>query len=185
MKRLLSTLVPLIGASGLLLSPIAPVAQAFTFGSTELASPVGNPGTYRSIPTVNITTADVNQSFSVDWLLPRNAVGISEDLSASGVFKVNSLTSNLLSLSVLLTNTTAASFQAAILATGLGVESNAVASYASAGTTFKDVSAGQGGQQQFPGGFKTSMFVSLLPTTVRAAGLSKGCNPAVTLTPLR
>jgi hypothetical protein len=137
-----------------LLSPVAPAAQAFTFGSTELSSPVGNPGIHKTIPTVDITTADVNKSFSVDWLLPKTTVGISENLSANGVFKVNSFSSNLLSLSVMLTNTTAASFQAAILATGLGVESNAVASYASVGTTFKNVSAGQGGQQQFPGGFK-------------------------------
>lgn len=154
MKRLRSLLISLISSGGLLVSPVMPAAQAFTFGSTQLTSPVGNPGIHTTIPTVNITSTDINNSFKVDWLLSKSDSGISENLTASGVFTVNRLTSNLLTLSVMLTNTTVASFQAAILATGLGVESNAVASFATTGTTFKSVSPGQGGQQQFPGGFK-------------------------------
>jgi hypothetical protein len=134
-------------------SSFAP-ANAFTFGTAPRDPAVGNPNIYSSVTTVGITTSDIGDSFTIDWLLPKADSGISQDLSATAVFTVSSFTSSFLDLTVNLTNTTVATFQAAILAMGLGVTPDATVSLLTPGAVFDSVGPGQGGQQQFPGGFK-------------------------------
>lgn len=83
-------------------------ASAFTFGSTS-----------EGYGTVGITSADINQSFDVNYSLA------SPDLSGKATFAVTGLTSSLLNLDVTLSNLTSTTFQSAIVSLGLGVDPNA------------------------------------------------------------
>ena len=124
------------------LAAVSAPAVAFTFGTTNLTDPVGNPGIFNSLTTVGITTDDIGDSFDIDWFLDADdAPGLSTDLSATATFTVNDLTSDLLTLAVDLTNTTDGGFQAAILALGLGVSPDATVNFAAGGegSLFDDV----------------------------------------------
>ncbi|MBD2742423.1 cistern family PEP-CTERM protein [Coleofasciculus sp. FACHB-1120] len=136
-------------------------AKAFTITTkTGANSTAGNPGG-QQLYDVGITKDDIGNSFLVDWFLAsgtQNTDGESTpvDLSATSIFKVLDFTQNLLSLEVNITNTTSANFQAAILSTGLSVTPNGSGSFATMGTgkVFDKVRAGNGPQQNYPGGFK-------------------------------
>jgi hypothetical protein len=130
-------------------------AQAFNFGSfTPTNAPVGNPDIYTSLPTVGISSADIGQSFTMNWSLPASEPNANntQNINSTGTFKVNSLNSNNLELQVTLTNTTVATYQAALMSLGLGVAPDATATLTQLGTKFNDVDVPT--QQNFPGGFK-------------------------------
>lgn len=150
-KHLSYRLCAAIAGIGAAMVVIAP-AQAFTFGSrTPSTGTVGNVGNYTSIGTVGITADDIGKSFQVNWSLPES--GTRQAMGATGLFTVNNFTTNALSLTVKLTNTTASSFQAALMSMGLGVStSKAKAAYTGTGSKFDSMTSGA--EQNFPGGFK-------------------------------
>jgi hypothetical protein len=150
-KPLAYSLCSAIAGVGVVVACTTP-AQAFTFGSsTPSTGTVGNVGNYTSISTVGISGQDLGKSFSIDWRLPE--AGDRKTMSATGLFTVNSFTKDLLNLTVKLTNTTASSFQAALMSMGLGVSlDSAKASYTSDGSKFDGMTSGA--EQNFPGGFK-------------------------------
>lgn len=128
-------------------------AQAFTIGTLDVDPAVGNPQIWTSVPTVGITTADVNQSFSMEWLLP-STEGPTKDLKASGIFTVTLFNATELRLAIALENETDSSYQAALMSLGLATTPDATGSIFSAGSIFDGVEDGSGPQQTFPGGFK-------------------------------
>jgi hypothetical protein len=142
----------LSGVAILASSAVSPAA-AFELGYKEYQNPVGNPSQYEQTPAVGITSSDIGNSFTVDWSLsPENDnVDIDEELQATGKFTVNDFRSDQLDLTVDVTNTTAPSFQAAIVSMGWGVQGqDASPSMGSKGETFQNVTAAK----NFPGGFK-------------------------------
>ena len=105
-----------------------------------------------------VTISGTNDDFTINWFL---AQGGSDndgstapfDLSATAVFDVKLLTSTQLLLDVTVTNNTNASNQSSITTLGIGVTPDAtMASLTNSGDVFDTVI--QGGQQNFPGGFK-------------------------------
>lgn len=161
-SRSVSVFASVVVAAGIATasSGFAP-ASAFTITTkTGANSTAGNPGG-QQLYDVGITKDDIGNSFLVDWFLAsgtKNTDGESTpvDLSATGIFKVLDFTKNLLSLEAKITNTTSADFQAAILSTGFSVTPNGSGSFATMGTgkVFDKVRAGNGPQQNYPGGFK-------------------------------
>jgi hypothetical protein len=116
-------------------------------GAPAHALTVGPGGT-----TVALTSADVGQSFSINWLQPLSG----PDATAKSTWTVESFSPTKLTLGISLTNTTAASFPASITTFGFGVTPNATGAFAAGGkgTVFNKIGAGNGPNQTFPGGFK-------------------------------
>jgi|GEM_PF-1205328 hypothetical protein len=143
-----------LAIAGLTALAVVPVpARAFDF-QTQSGETAGNPAG-QSLYQVQITTADVGESFPVSWVLPaRTDI---PQLSATAVFEVVELTSDRLVLDVRLSNETAGSFQAAITSFGFGITptaSDVALSVIEGNTaTFETVVINQN-QQNFPGGFK-------------------------------
>src|SRR5215510_468778 len=106
-----------------------------------------------------VTISGLNDDFTINWFLAQG--GVDNDgspapyaLSATAVFDVQSLTATALLLDVTVTNTTNTQHQASITTLGFGVTPDAtMASLLGPGEVFDTVVV-QGGQQQFPGGFK-------------------------------
>src|SRR5262245_19064945 len=106
-----------------------------------------------------VTISGTNDDFTINWFLAQG--GIDTDgstapfaLSATAVFDVKSLTSTELLLNVTVTNNTNTNNQSSITTLGIGMTPDAtMASLISAGEVFDTVVL-QGGQQNFPGGFK-------------------------------
>lgn len=108
------------------------------------------PGKSWGTTSLDITSADVGNSYTVDWLDPTSSTGISTNLSATGTFSVKSLTSSELLLNITLNNTTPSSFQAAILSLGMTASPNVSAQYIGTSNVFTGISS----PGTFPGGFK-------------------------------
>lgn len=108
------------------------------------------PGQSRATTSIDITSADVGNSYSVDWLDPTSSTGISTNLSATGTFTVKSLTASELLLNVTVDNTTASTFQAAILSLGMTSSPSLSSKYQGSSTVFTGLSD----PGNFPGGFK-------------------------------
>jgi hypothetical protein len=127
---------------------VATGASAFSIQPT--GSSAGNPPQ----PTwlVGMTSADVGQSFRVDWLLDRTS---SYDLSGTATFLLESFTATTIELAISITNTTNPDpYRAAIASLGFGIEPNATATLLAAGNVFDAIGPGAGPQQTYPGGFK-------------------------------
>ena len=132
---------------------LATSANAFTMYDTGVLG--GDPES--SLLGVTITDADVGDSFNIDWTVA-NVVG-SDDLSATGNFKILSFSTTEIVMQVSIANTTVLSSSltnADILSIGFGVSPDAVAAFVSGeeGDTFDGVSEGNGPQQTYPGEFK-------------------------------
>lgn len=108
------------------------------------------PGQSRATTSIDITSADVGNSYSVNWLDPTSSTGISTNLSATGTFTVKSLTASELLLNVTVDNTTASTFQAAILSLGMTSSPSLSSKYQGSSTVFTGLSD----PGNFPGGFK-------------------------------
>lgn len=128
--------------------------SAFAFIITETTQQAGNPP--QTLHTVQVTSADVGGSFSLNWLLTNFATNVGDTLAASSTFTVNSFSETQLLLTVNITNNTLLNdlTNAGITSLGFGVTPDVIATFQSAGSTFVGVSDGNGGQQAFPGGFK-------------------------------
>lgn len=157
--RSLSVLGSVVAATCMVVASSAfSPASAFTF--TQQTDTAGSPAG-QNLYNIDITSADIGETFAVDWFMSKSTINTSADLSATGTFKVTDFTNNLLSLEVKLTNTTSASFQAAITSMGFGVtpdpkattSSTSALSLTQAGSVFKTATL-QTGAQNFPGGFK-------------------------------
>ena len=106
-----------------------------------------------------VTILGTNDDFTINWFLAQG--GFDNDgtpapfaLSATAVFDVQSLTSTALLLNVTVTNNTNTQNQSSITTLGIGVTPDAtMASLLGPGDVFDTVVV-QGGQQNFPGGFK-------------------------------
>jgi len=128
-------------------------ASAFTEFDTGVIG--GNPSS--SLIGVHVTTADVGDSFDIDWLVDSSVLGTSDQLSATGTYTVSSFSTTKIILDVTLENTTLLSStltNADILSTGFGVSPDATATLLTAGGVFDSIGSGNGPQQTFPGGFK-------------------------------
>lgn len=132
----------LIGLCALATLAIGAPAQAFVLGS---ANNNGIP-----VSTVGISTSDIGSTFEVDWSKAITGATLTGDAS----FKIVDLTSTLLTIDIKITNSTIGTFQAAILAMGMGVTPDASnVSVLTAGSIF-DSAEVQSPVQNFPGGFK-------------------------------
>ena len=116
-----------------------------------------------------LTSANVGQSFTVDWNLPAgtyneeqkngtySSVTLTSPLTALGTFTVQSLTSSQLDLAGTIDNTTALNSsltQAYLMSLGIGSTPIGTASLSTTGSVFNAVSPGNGPNETFPGGFK-------------------------------
>jgi hypothetical protein len=159
-KNCMSTATRVInGIFGTCLLFAASQAQAVLITSTGSSAGSPTQPTYQAA----ISTADVGQTFSLDWLIAAGTGSLPVDLTATVTFTINSFSLNasgndILSLGITIANTTDLSAypgtNSAILAFGFGVTPDATASLVSSGTTFDSVGSGSGPQQTFPGGFK-------------------------------
>src|SRR5262245_8747849 len=106
-----------------------------------------------------MTISGTNDDFTINWFLAQGGLDNDGstapfDLSATAVFDVKSLTSTELLLDVTLINNTNINNQSSITTLGIGVNPDAtMASLIGSGDVFDTVVI-QGGQQNFPGGFK-------------------------------
>ena len=106
-----------------------------------------------------VTISGTNDDFTINWFLAQGGLDNDGstapfDLSATAVFDVKSLTSTALLLNVTVTNNTNTNNQSSITTLGIGVNPDAtMASLIGSGDVFDTVVI-QGGQQNFPGGFK-------------------------------
>lgn len=128
--------------------------SVFAFVITETTQQAGNPP--QTLHTVQVTSADVGQSFSLNWLLTNIAKNVNNALAASSTFTVNSFNATQLLLTINIRNNTILTdlTNAGITSFGFGVTPNVTATFQSPGSTFVGVSDGKGSQQTFPGGFK-------------------------------
>lgn len=108
------------------------------------------PGTSRATASIDITAADVGNTYTINWLDPTSSTGIATNLSATGTFTVKSLTSSGLLMNVTLDNTTASSFQAAILSLGMTSSPGLSSKFEGPSAVFTSLSD----PGNFPGGFK-------------------------------
>ncbi|MGA9378638.1 MAG: cistern family PEP-CTERM protein, partial [Phormidium sp.] len=141
-------------ASIALVSPIF-TAPANAYGVYLNGKTAGNPGD--ALYDVNIVSPeDVGRQLDpVKWLVPAGTKGdtiLPVDLTAQANITVDSLTSNLLKMSVTLSNTTQG-YTSSILGFGFGVSPDATSVRVNGSTIF-DTAIIQKGQQQFTGGFK-------------------------------
>ncbi|MBE9052996.1 cistern family PEP-CTERM protein [Nostocales cyanobacterium LEGE 11386] len=137
-------------------------AHAITLTTTTLNGDptVGNPP--QQLWQADFNASDVGQSFNVNWFLPAGSANsdgdiIPVDLSATSNWTITSFSNTQIGLDIDISNTTSLGTllsNANILSFGFGVDPNATATLSQAGQTFDLVSAGQGGQQSFPGGFR-------------------------------
>jgi len=131
-------------------------AAAFVIGSfVPQGAPVGNPAIYNTLPTIGVATTDVGHSFTWSWTLTtQQAPALPSDITAPGKFTIDSFTSTAMIMTVQVTNATAAAFQAAMMSLGIGVDPNATVKFVTPGQVFDGIGTGQGGSENFPGGFK-------------------------------
>lgn len=130
-------------------SSLAAPAWAFTF-STQPGVTAGNPGG-QPLSQVELTTSDIGDSFTLNWLLPGS--GNRAELTATAEVTVVDFSSSSLVLDITLTNGTTSTFQAAIMSLGLGVNTTLTnVALSSAGTTFDSITPNP--NQNFPGGFR-------------------------------
>lgn len=110
------------------------------------------PDKARATASVTVTPLNIGQSFVIDWLDPASVTGASANLSATGIFTVDALSSSTLSLGVTIDNTTTTSFQSSILAMGIQSSQGASPSLSTSGSVFTQTDTPTKGI--FPGGFK-------------------------------
>jgi len=108
------------------------------------------PAPVRASTSIDITAGDVGDTYTINWLDPTGVTGISTNLSATGTFTVKSLTTSQLLLNVTVDNTTASSFQAAILSLGMTSSPSLSSKYQGSSSVFTGLSD----PGNFPGGFK-------------------------------
>lgn len=139
-----------LAATALLFSSFS--AHAFLITNTGMQA--GNPA--GDLYDVKVFDTDVGSSFDVFWNVPSGTGGLSRDLSGNMTISINAFTADTLDLGITITNSTdiSGNYTASILAFGFGVDPDATPTFLTAGSVFDGVGSGQGGQQQFPGGFK-------------------------------
>ncbi len=153
MKRptILSTLTSIAIAGTVLGAVSLPEAHAsFVFGTNSQ----GN-------QDVTMNASDVGLSFTANWLCSANTncgnsantTAAPQKLSATGTFTLDSYTSNELTLSATVKNTTASSFQAALMSIGISAP-GLKPSWGTPGKVFTQIGAANGKTENFPGGFK-------------------------------
>lgn len=98
------------------------VSPANAYSVIRTNAEAGNPSSY--LYDVGLNAGDVGRKLDpVTWSVPQNSnnSGLPVELSAKADITVNSFSSNMLSLAIKLTNTTAANFQSSIVSFGFGV----------------------------------------------------------------
>ena len=147
--------------------------HALVITSTGMSNGSPSQPTYQA----GISTGDVGQSFTLDWLVPSGTGPLPIDLTATVTFSINAFSLNstgndILSLGINIANTTDLSAypesNSAILSFGFGVTPDATASIASSGSVFDSIGTGSGPNQTFPGGFKN------IDVCIFSAGCSGG-----------
>jgi len=109
---------------------------------------------------VTMNASDVGQSFTANWFCsanttcntPKKITKTPVNLSATGTFTLDSYTSNGLTLSATIKNTTSSSFQAALMSIGISAP-NMTPSLETAGSVFTNIGPAGGKHENFPGGF--------------------------------
>lgn len=167
-----------------------------TFAGNVSAFVISTTGGTAGVPSsslyqVGISAADVGSSFSVDWFVPSGTgtSGLPVDLTATSTWTINSYAANSIEIGISITNTTDLSGQPGtnsnVVSFGFGTVPNSSASFVTAGTIFDNVGSGQGGPQNFPGGF-SAIDVCLWPNNgcmggAVGAGLTPGSTDSITL----
>ena len=98
------------------------VSPANAYSVIRTNAQAGNPSSY--LYDVGLNAGDVGRKLDpVTWSVAQNSnnSGLPVELSAKADITVNSFSSNMLSLAIKLTNTTAANFQSSIVSFGFGV----------------------------------------------------------------
>jgi hypothetical protein len=98
------------------------VSPANAYSVIRTNAEAGNPSSY--LYDVGLNAGDVGRTLDpVTWSVAANSnnSGLPTELSAKAEITVNSFSSNMLSLAIKLTNTTAANFQSSIVSFGFGV----------------------------------------------------------------
>jgi hypothetical protein len=155
--KIFSFLPAMLLASGFAVatSVVAP-AQAITL--TQVASPgftTSNPPN-QPVYQANIQASDIGKSFDINWFLGAGYQPLTQDISATSNWKITSFSNSQIGLEIKVSNTTQLTSlaNANITSFGFGIDPNATATFAQAGAIFDNIGTGQGGQQNYPGGFK-------------------------------
>lgn len=132
------------------------VTPANAYSVIRTNAQAGNPSSF--LYDVGLNAGDVNRTLDpVTWSVPQNSnnSGLPVELSATANITVQSFSSNMLSLAITLTNTTAANFQSSIVSFGFGVSpdvNGAQLLQEDGQTTYDGVRVKS--KAGFPGGFK-------------------------------
>lgn len=138
---------------------IAVISTAFSpanaYSVIRTRAQAGNPSSY--LYDVGLNAGDIGRQLDpVTWSVAQNSKksGLPVELSAKAEIKVENFTSNMLSLAIKLTNTTAANFQASIVSFGFGVspDANGAQLIQDGARTYDAVKINP--KSSFPGGFK-------------------------------
>jgi hypothetical protein len=111
--------------------------------------------------SVDVTQADVNRTFQLDWNYASNtSTGgkLSAPLSSVGTVTIDSFSSSDLVMSATIDNTTKLTSgltQAYLMSIGIATVPVTSGTMLSGGSVFNSVSTGSGPQETFPGGFKS------------------------------
>ena len=172
-----SFLPAVVAAAGLTIasSAFSPVnAYSVTVTGQKAANAAGD--------LVDVSLAGYDKGKTLDpvkWLVPANGTNPGVALTASASIKLQDFTSNLLSLAITLSNTTAVGFESAILGLGLGVDPDATGATVN-GTLFNDVKVDPNGS--FPGGFKNVDICVYAANNCSGGDITKGLKSGISET---
>ena len=110
--------------------------------------------------SVDVTSADVNRTFQIDWNYASNTLsagGPTAPLSSVGLFTIDSFSSSDLVMSATIDNTTRLTSgltQAYLMSIGIATAPITTGTMLSGGSVFNSVTTGSGPRETYPGGFK-------------------------------
>lgn len=132
---------------------ISLLASSFALGSSQFLPSFAYGVTSTNAITLN--AGDIGRTLDpITWLVPAEPGKLPQDLSARTIVTVLDLQSSFVDLSFNISNTTKASFNAAIVSLGLGITQNVTsASLINKGNTFNSTQL-LAANSTFPGGFK-------------------------------
>ncbi len=110
--------------------------------------------------SVDVTSADVNRTFQLDWNYASNTSsggGLTAPLSSVGTFTIDSFSSSDLVMSATIDNTTTLTSgltQSYLMSIGIATAPITSGTMLAGGSVFNSVTTGSGPQETYPGGFK-------------------------------
>lgn len=152
---------------------ISLLASSFALGSSQFLPSFAYGVTSTNAITLN--ASDIGRTLDpITWVVPAKTGKLPQDLSAQAIVTVVDLQSSFVDLSFNISNTTKASFNAAIVSLGLGITQNVTsASLINKGDTF-DSTQLLAANSTFPGGFKGIDICTFSSNTCKGGDIKDG-----------